>query len=424
MTSKLCFGQLNQELKLSVTKYLSTDDKIKLVDIFEPVIATIDTFDTEKFIHHNNLEDDGVDLFLKLNQVKKVLFDPRKGGAYRECVNTNLIKAIENCKNVNIKSIILKGGASDKVIQCFLSKYVENSGNYDVLAFIMRRGLNPHPKLKLHLNAYTFDLPTMAEIYKYQDFITQVTLAEYIKYPLVSEGLTLRSVTDLTFHTVRYYHDNTHVTERLERVLKLTPNVSKLTLHYQTGGITNSQFLKCLELVPKVRDLNLFGCNSFNPGQLEELIHRFIDENVLTKLSVSHYPMDFQKGMDINNIIGMNIKKRFKTLRLQSYCPYNMDVHGDSFYMSGKHKFAKSVDRRLFITGSTLKIKGVKSSLVDIFHTFPYIKYVDVVTEDEIYIGQLNRDIEKIRDTLPRIRNITLAVYENNHRYNFHIPST
>lgn len=186
------FGHLSQELQLIVTDYLPYVYKIKLVDIFEPIISQIDTFDTTLF----NVPDgssvveteNGVKLFQKLTRVKKVLF-PR----WPKKVDKLLLSTISKSNNKNIKSFIFKYRPrySDNYDHCVLD-YIKNvcksDSSYDArhidYAFRIDNGvklLDDHPDLKLKLRflaASVSDKNFLTDS-KIRDMITEVEVNEH-----------------------------------------------------------------------------------------------------------------------------------------------------------------------------------------------------------------------------------------------------
>lgn len=108
---------------------------MKLLDIFEPVVCQIDTFDSIKFasaypwreVSQVKIEE-GVKLFQKPTNVKKVLFPGRN-----QCIDQLLLNAISSGSNKNIQSFTVVGEDNFQMSDydhCVLN-YIKNVRNID-----------------------------------------------------------------------------------------------------------------------------------------------------------------------------------------------------------------------------------------------------------------------------------------------------
>lgn len=403
------FGHLSQELQLMVTDYLPYEDKIKLVDIFPPVINQIDTFDTSKIAE---LYDDKVlrvtdcvKLFNKLTKVKRVLFTSHIG----RTINKRLLEAISKGTNKDIRDFILMealdfddGMCFDECVLAYIRNVLKSNPNYDTsgLNYVFRLfdddggdqdcvvvkliNENPDLKLKLHLFTDCYDPMFLADG-RIRKMITVLEVSEQNGDNDLLQEFILPSVGHLIYKFDLKYEEIDSLTDQLEKILKQVPNITKLTLSLAYERMSDfEQFTHCLLSLTNLEELELNQRRTLTDRELQILVPLLLAprEDDLVKLTVAF-------SMDIGSVFNMNIKPGFKLLRFQ-----------DSGF-------------ELIVKKNHILIKHMRLSLIDTFNKFPSVKYVDVVTKNKKYIKQLKRDIRLIRKGLPRNRSLTLTVLDD-----------
>lgn len=202
------FGQLSTEEKLMVTGYLPFDDKIKLMDIFTPVISQIDSFDARNFA---TKIDDGVKLFPKLINVTKVLLPGRETD-----MDKALQEAIATSGNSKIRLFTLVGdelsSSYDRCIAEYIRNVLKNDPNYDAsdidYVFNLDNGIkllsDYHDlKLKLRFSSLLFDDQYLTN-HNIHDKITMVDIYEdgNVDTDEPLEQFILTSVDHLTYSLI------------------------------------------------------------------------------------------------------------------------------------------------------------------------------------------------------------------------------
>lgn len=160
------FGHLSQELQLMVTDYLPYDDKIKLFDIFPPVISQIDTFDTSKYARSYGRSVSQAEVAKsiescdKLTKVRKVVYP----GPYDE-TDESLLEVISRSTNKDIQCFKMIGdgppGNFDVCALNYIKNILRSDPSFDAsridYVFTIEDRINllrDHPQLKLKLTFF------------------------------------------------------------------------------------------------------------------------------------------------------------------------------------------------------------------------------------------------------------------------------
>ena len=371
---------------LMVTKYLPLKKKMKLVDIFPPVIGQIKVF------HHTPGDVDGqVQLFNKLYNVKTIVF-------------TSLPSSF-----LNSPGLVLNPG-----VNCFRDSnwdIIESSNSWFLVPFV-ERILESHPEYdgSCIKNYFEVDSRVINMVQRNPRLKIKLIIGraeqellndERIKSMIVAfRGVDEEFIASLPegmiFDTVTYVEIDDHgrpfsyvQIEIMEEFLRRTPNLTRLRLRQSSYPDVNVDSV--IRLISSIKNLEHLELSvQFSSVHFKLLLEFLLTSRQLVKLKylAIDYGSDTRDASWIVSALELDIKPGFRQLSLEHECLVGV----------GRPPKAKFVVRKRIMT-----IQNINPRLVDTFNKFARVKYIEVFSNNGQYRTRCQTDLETIRNNRPAV---------------------
>lgn len=401
------FTDLSQDLKLLVTKYLSYEEKIKLMDIFPHIMKQSTTFRAMDNIYGDGSDKDkameAIKLFRKLPVIKKVVTVVFPRTEFDILLRDEIISGIFHPEIEDFDY------PAEEVFQ-FLSNVRNRDPNYDGSRlkhiFVLKNPSFVHQYLKAS-QSLNVNLRLITLGWSLEEFIN-----------LVRDDRIRAMVTSMRILTDFYYHLKYHPRQ--------FESLNELILRDDGGRPFPIDVHECLQLAPNLKKISL-SINFFYPNNVLELVRNLLTIESLESLKLSFNTIttqpQFLNTANVLEAIGtllMTDHSRLTILHLEVGRGIDWDIkksvegfirHGFRFLrlFNGPSEFE--------VEKNVLKIRDFDTSLVDIFSKFPHIKHIDINydhgidIDDKLNVLRVKEQIVAIRrNLLPRNRWLTCTL--------------
>ena len=443
MSSNLNICDLGSDLILIITDYLPYRDKIKLVDLFPCVRNQITVFDMSSMGDYSI--DQKMSLFGKLTNVHKVTGDPDWHYDFLEDFMP-LRKLIFSGSNKQISHFLISQSnrpIRDTLIsrEPGLLTYTENvkksdplydasciKNIFDIRSENVIQLMEKFPDLTLKFGLEFWSLSDEHSGSVWEPLLKNPSLHDRIVY-MKLDGDFIRFIPNEIRHPFESVVklDLMHIgnqsgeifTDNLKHILRLTPNVMKLTLVVQMSHLLGDDGEKIADE---------FISSLFSITKLNQLIVEF--------RGLSWSWTRTQKDIDtfqniVNQLLTSNQKLGLKKLCIESDCESwdivrtvsNVDIRNDFKYLklhNLENQLFQEVEEKFEIKNHGIRMVNIKPSIQYLFSRFPKIKWIDITTDDGSYRSRVGQEYQSIKNGLPRNRWLQMNVTVQERLGSFH----
>lgn len=435
VSSTKSFNNLDDNLKLMVTDYLPSNDKVNLIDAFPPVIKQINTFDFRKCKR-------GLELFKKLTSVTKVLF-PNDYDYYRLAVQSTKYSALGQAFDYGRKKIksfsestLLKDREAWNVLLYIKEIGPMLDGSSTIHEFEVNDNFiyemvvsNPHLKIKLFFHIYHYGYmiregPTRRALQVYSDqrirnMITHLNVSKYVNDDLLPD-FVFESVDHVTFTCETYEYLLNALRYKIRR---LAPNVSKITFRLimpcpsYANVLVGATLAHCLLSMTKLENLEIYICKqeentNVRSKEISEEINNLVSIILSSESSLNRLIVQSAYDFRIPEVLDVEIKPGFKSICL-SLSEFILKTIPAGGFVSKKSTTPAS---EFILEKNYMRIKNVQLPILTTFNKFNHVKHIDVVNNCKEYIFNARQDMKMIMQKLPRNRNVVFSEVNTSQR--------